>query len=98
MSALAQVLHDLGHAVRGSDIDKEVFTEFQLRDKGIDILSFDESNVEEGYTYIAGNAFKDDNVEIKKALDSNYTVNRYNELLDELLRQFTSIRDTDAHV
>lgn len=97
MSALAQVLHDLGHVVRGSDIDKEVFTEFQLRDKGIDILTFDESNVEEGYTYIAGNAFKDDHIEIKKAMESNFKVIRYHEFLAEFMSRFTSIAVTGAH-
>lgn len=97
MSALAQVLHDLGHAVRGSDIDKEVFTEFQLRDKGIEILSFDENNVEESYTYIAGNAFKNDHVEIKKAMDSNFKVIRYHEFLAEFMSGFTSIAVTGAH-
>lgn len=97
MSALAQVLHDLGHVVRGSDIDKEIFTEFQLRDKGIQILSFDENNVEEGYTYIAGNAFKDDHVEIQKALDSNFKVIRYHEFLAEFMSRFTSIAVTGAH-
>lgn len=97
MSALAQVLHDLGHVVRGSDIDKEVFTEFQLRDKGIQILSFDSDNIEEGYTYIAGNAFNDDHIEIQKAMDSNFKVIRYHEFLAEFMSGFTSIAVTGAH-
>ena len=67
MSALAQVLHDIGHTVQGSDITAEVFTEGPLRKKNIKILPFSEDNVVEGFTYIAGNAFKDDHPEIKKA-------------------------------
>ena len=97
MSALAQVLHDLGHEVRGSDIDKEVFTEFQLRDKGIEILPFDESNIVEDYTYIAGNAFKDDHVEIKKAMEMGYEVIRYHKYLADFMSGFTSIAVTGAH-
>lgn len=97
MSALAQVLHDLGHEVQGSDIESEVFTEHQLRDKGIKILPFNESNVVEGFTYIAGNAFKDDHMEIKKATDSGYPIIRYHIFLADFMSRYTSIAVTGAH-
>ncbi len=97
MSALAQVLHDLGHEVQGSDIESEVFTEHQLRDKGIKILPFDESNVVEGFTYIAGNAFKDDHMEIKKASASGFPVIRYHTFLADFMSQYTSIAVTGSH-
>lgn len=35
MSSLAQIMHDLGHEVQGSDIENYVFTEVALRNKGI---------------------------------------------------------------
>ncbi|WP_411842050.1 UDP-N-acetylmuramate--L-alanine ligase [Salinicoccus sp. HZC-1] len=97
MSALAQVLHDLGHEVQGSDIESEVFTEHQLRDKGIKILPFDENNVVEGFTYIAGNAFMNDHMEIKKALDAGYPVIRYHIFLADFMSRYTSIAVTGAH-
>ncbi|MBY8908860.1 UDP-N-acetylmuramate--L-alanine ligase [Salinicoccus roseus] len=97
MSALAQVLHDLGNEVQGSDIEKEVFTEHQLRDKGISILPFDEANIVEGYTYIAGNAFGDDHLEISAAREKGYPVIRYHEFLSQFMSQFTSIAVTGAH-
>lgn len=97
MSALAQVLHDLGNEVQGSDIEKEVFTEHQLRDKGISILPFDEANIVEGYTYIAGNAFGDDHLEISAARGKGYPVIRYHEFLSQFMSQFTSIAVTGAH-
>ncbi|WP_434120634.1 UDP-N-acetylmuramate--L-alanine ligase [Salinicoccus roseus] len=97
MSALAQVLHDLGNEVQGSDIEKEVFTEHQLRDKGISILPFDEANIVEGYTYIAGNAFGDDHLEISAARAKGYPVIRYHEFLSQFMSQFTSIAVTGAH-
>ncbi|MCC4721492.1 UDP-N-acetylmuramate--L-alanine ligase [Salinicoccus sp. RF5] len=97
MSALAQVLHDLGHEVQGADIEKEVFTEHQLRDKGISILPFDEANIVEGYTYIAGNAFGDDHLEISAAREKGYPVIRYHEFLSQFMSQFTSIAVTGAH-
>lgn len=97
MSALAQVLHDLGHEVRGSDIGSEVFTEHQLRDKGIKIMDFDENNVVDGFTYIAGNAFKDDHPEIKKALEAGYPVIRYHIFLADFMSRYTSIAVTGSH-
>lgn len=97
MSALAQVLHDLGHEVQGSDIESEVFTEHQLRDKGIKILPFDVENIVEGFTYIAGNAFKEDHPEIKKAMDSGYGITRYHKFLAEFMNHFISIGVTGAH-
>lgn len=97
MSALAQVLHDLGHEVQGADIEKEVFTEHQLRDKGIKILPFDASNIVGGFTYIAGNAFGDDHPEISAARERGYPVIRYHEFLSQFMNQFTSIAVTGAH-
>ncbi|MFB9859685.1 UDP-N-acetylmuramate--L-alanine ligase [Salinicoccus siamensis] len=97
MSALAQVLHDIGHQVQGSDIEKEVFTEYQLRDKGILILPFSADNIVEGVTYIAGNAFNDEHEEIKKARELGYPVIRYHKFLSEFMNHFTSIAVTGAH-
>lgn len=97
MSALAQVLFDLGHEVQGSDITSEVFTEYQLRKKGIKILPFDENNIVEGFTYIAGNAFKDDHVEIQKALEKGYNVVRYHKFLSEFMSNYISIAVTGSH-
>src|SRR5699024_4185083 len=94
MSALAQVLHDIGHTVQGSDITAEVFTEGPLRKKNIKILPFSEDNVVEGFTYIAGNAFKDDHPEIKKAREKGYEVIRYHILLADFMSKYISIAVT----
>ena len=97
MSALAQILHGLGHEVQGSDIESEVFTEFQLRDKNIKILPFDANNVKEGYIYIAGNAFNDEHMEIKRARDLGFEVIRYHEFLAKFMKDYVSIGVTGAH-
>ena len=47
MSSLAQIMHDLGHKVQGSDIKNYVFTEIALKNKGIEILPFDADNIKE---------------------------------------------------
>ena len=42
MSALAQILDDLGYEVQGSDKPDHFFTEAPLIERGIKILGFDE--------------------------------------------------------
>ncbi|MFC7061490.1 UDP-N-acetylmuramate--L-alanine ligase [Halobacillus seohaensis] len=97
MSALAQILHDSGEKVQGSDIDKYFFTQAVLEEKNIDILPFSEGNITEDLTIIAGNAFKDDHEEIVKAKELNLPYYRYHEFLGEWLKKYTSIAVTGAH-
>ncbi|MDY0405308.1 UDP-N-acetylmuramate--L-alanine ligase [Virgibacillus sp. 179-BFC.A HS] len=97
MSALAQILYDSGETVQGSDIEKRFFTQAALEEKHIPIYPFSADNIKEGYTVIAGNAFADDNVEIKRAKELGVTFYRYHEFLGEWLKQYTSIAVTGAH-
>ena len=48
MSALAQILHDSGEVVQGSDVDKYFFTQEELERKGIPIFPFSSENIKEG--------------------------------------------------
>ena len=57
MSALANILVDLGHDVSGVDYNKKYFTEANFR-KSIIIESFENYTLKEKYFYIIGNAFK----------------------------------------
>ena len=75
MASLATILFDLGYEVAGSDIDKYIFIEEDLRKRGIPIYSFDKNNIKDGYEVIIGNAFDDSNEEVKEAL-SNPNVKR----------------------
>ncbi|MBP1968922.1 UDP-N-acetylmuramate--alanine ligase [Virgibacillus natechei] len=97
MSALAQILHDSGETVLGSDIEKHFFTQDALEEKNIPILPFSETNIKDNYTVIAGNAFSEDNIEIKEAKRKGLTFYRYHEFLGEWLKQYTSIAVTGAH-
>lgn len=97
MSALAQVLSEMGYHVQGSDIEKYFFTEDALIEKNIKILSFDASNIHEGLTVIAGNAFKDDHLEIKKAIELGIPVIRYHHFLGDFMKNYTSIAVSGAH-
>ncbi|WP_249872034.1 UDP-N-acetylmuramate--L-alanine ligase [Oceanobacillus saliphilus] len=97
MSALAQILHDSGEKVQGSDVDKDFFTQEALEEKNIPIFPFSESNIKKEYTVIAGNAFSDDHIEVQEAKKQGCTFYRYHEFLGEWLKQFTSIAVTGAH-
>ncbi|MUK86807.1 UDP-N-acetylmuramate--L-alanine ligase [Ornithinibacillus sp. L9] len=97
MSALAQILHDSGETVQGSDVEKRFFTQEALEEKNIPILPFSENNIKDDLTIIAGNAFSDDHVEIKKAKEQGLRFYRYHEFLGEWLKQYTSIAVTGAH-
>lgn len=97
MSALAQILFDMGETVQGSDIEKEFFTEKALRDKGITILPFNQENIKEGMTIIAGNAFNDDHEEIVRAHELELPVTRYHDFLGNFMGQYTSVAVTGSH-
>ncbi|MFS0751135.1 UDP-N-acetylmuramate--L-alanine ligase [Oceanobacillus sp. 1P07AA] len=97
MSALAQILHDSGEKVQGSDFEKRFFTQEALEQKDITILPFSKENIKEDYTIIAGNAFSDDHIEIQKAKELGCKFYRYHEFLGEWLKQYTSIAVTGAH-
>jgi len=97
MSALAQILHDSGETVQGSDVEKRFFTQEALEMKNIPILPFSKDNIKQDYTVIAGNAFSDDHIEIKEAKEQGVTFYRYHDFLGEWLKQFTSIAVTGAH-
>lgn len=97
MSSLAQILHDAGNQVQGSDIDKHFFTEEPLKERGIPILPFDKGNIESGMTVIAGNAFSDEHEELVEARNKGIEIVRYHVFLGNLMNNFISIGITGSH-
>jgi len=97
MSALAQILHDMGYNVQGSDVGKYFFTQAALEDSKIKILPFQRENITQGMTVIAGNAFPDTHEEIDEALSQGIPVIRYHAFLGEIMNKFTSIAVTGSH-
>lgn len=97
MSSLALILHDKGCKVMGSDIDKYTFTQQGLEKAGIKILSFSPDNIKEGMTIVAGNAFGDDQEEIKRAREMGLKVLRYPETVEKIIEETTSIGVAGAH-
>ena len=98
MSALALMLHQMGHKVQGSDVDKYYFTQRGLEQAGIKILPFDAKNIKADYEIIAGNAFRpDNNVEIAYADANGIGYKRYHEFLGGFMRDFVSLGVAGAH-
>ncbi|MGT2895594.1 UDP-N-acetylmuramate--L-alanine ligase [Streptococcus entericus] len=98
MSALALMLHQMGHDVQGSDVDQYYFTQRDLELAGVKILPFSTDNIRPDVTLIAGNAFRpDNNIEVAYALEQGIPFQRYHEFLGELMTQFTSFGVAGAH-
>ncbi len=97
MSSLALVMHSLGYEVQGSDRETHLFTEDKLREEGITILPFDENNIHEGMFIIQGNAFHEDHVEVKRAIELGCKIYRYEEMVGKLTRMFETITVAGCH-
>ncbi len=88
----------MGYEVAGSDIDKYIFIEDELRKRGIPIYSFDKNNIKDGYDVIIGNAFDESNEEVKEALGNpNVKTHTYYDFLAHLLDQYVSIGIAGTH-
>lgn len=98
MAALACMLHDLGHEVSGSDLEKHFFTQTVLEERHIPIYRFDEKTIEDNTTVIIGNAFLEDFSEVQQAR-SNPTCKcyRYHEYVGELTKQYHTIAISGSH-
>ncbi|TGY67130.1 UDP-N-acetylmuramate--L-alanine ligase [Dubosiella muris] len=98
MAALAEILHDENKEVRGSDIEKYIFTQDGLEERGIEILPFDAANIQDGDTVIVGLSFDSRHPEVKAALDNpRVKTYYYNEYLGHLLERYTSICVAGTH-
>lgn len=97
MSALAQIMKNLGYEVQGSDVEKHFFTEEGLIKEGIKVLPFDENNIEEGMKIVRGASFNDDHVEVKKAIELGLRIYSYSEMVGGLTRKFKTIGIAGCH-
>ena len=98
MAALAGILKDEGFDVKGSDIDKYIFTQDELEKRGIPVTSFDPSNIHSGDTVIVGLSFDSSHPEVKEALaNPDVEVYWYNDYLGKLLERYESISIAGTH-
>lgn len=97
MSALAQILSDLGYEVSGSDKKEHYFTEQALIEKGIKIFEFDKNNIQEDMIIVQGNAFKDTHEEIIRANELGLKIYSYQEMVGKLTTMFKTITIAGCH-
>ena len=91
MASLAQILFDLGHGVKGADTNNYVFTEENLKEKGIEIEPLDKMNYEDSDVIIVGNSF------IGKYNFNDKKVINYQEALSFLNDKYYSIAVCGTH-
>lgn len=98
MASLATILFDLGYEVAGSDIEKYIFIEEELRRRDIPIYSFNKENIKDGYHVVIGNAFDETNEEVKAAKENpNVITHTYYDFLGELMEKYVSIGIAGTH-
>jgi UDP-N-acetylmuramate--alanine ligase len=97
MSGIAEVLHNMGFVVSGSDI-AEGDTINRLRGMGIKVyLGHRQDNVADAETLVYSSAVTPDNVEVKEALKRKIPVIPRAEMLAELMRVKFSVAVAGTH-
>ena len=98
MASLALVLNDLGFNVAGSDIKKYTFTQEPLKKAGIEVREFSPNNIKDsGQVIVKGNAFKDDNIEVKTCEKKELAWQSYPDTVEEIIKMHTSIGVSGTH-
>ena len=86
MSGIAEILHNLGYAVQGSDMSENANVQ-RLRQMGVDIeVGHAEDNLGNAEVVVISSAVKPDNVEVVAARGRMIPVVRRAEMLAELMR------------
>ncbi|MGA0392820.1 MAG: UDP-N-acetylmuramate--L-alanine ligase [Rhodospirillales bacterium] len=97
MSGIAEVLHNLGYSVQGSDIAEGANVR-RLREIGIPVLiGHAEENIKDAQVIVISSAVKNDNPEVAAARKKLLPVVRRAEMLAELMRLKWSIAVGGTH-
>ena len=97
MSGIAEVMHNLGYSVQGSDIAEGPTIE-RLRGRGMDIeIGHAPENVEGVAVVVTSTAVKRDNPEVAAALENRIPVVRRAEMLAELMRLKSTVAVAGTH-
>lgn len=95
LSALAKILSELGHIVRGVDVEEDFYT---LNHKHpIQIENFSNMNLKKSYYYIIGNAYTHHSV-TKYIQNMHYTYEYYPKFLDHFFsnKKWISVSGTSG--
>ncbi|MBS7669140.1 UDP-N-acetylmuramate--L-alanine ligase [Croceicoccus gelatinilyticus] len=97
MSGIAEVMHNLGYSVQGSDINESYVVE-GLRKKGIPVMIGQKGeNLEGVAVLVTSTAVKRDNPEVVYALENRIPVVRRAEMLAELMRLKRTVAVAGTH-
>ncbi|KQM18922.1 UDP-N-acetylmuramate--L-alanine ligase [Novosphingobium sp. Leaf2] len=97
MSGIAEVMHNLGYVVQGSDIAEGYVIE-GLRSRGIKVMiGHDAQNVEGAAVVVTSTAVKRENPEVAYALENRIPVVRRAEMLAELMRLKNTVAVAGTH-
>ena len=97
MSALAQIMKQLGYSIQGSDVEKYFFTEDGLHSLDIPVLPFDRDNIQEGMKIVRGASFHEEHPEVARAMELNLNIYSYSDMVGSLTRKFKSICVAGCH-
>src|SRR6195952_5777182 len=97
MSGIAEVMHNLGYKVQGSDIAEGYVIE-GLRARGIAVMiGHDAANVGDAAVVVTSTAIKRGNPEVERALETRVPVVRRAEMLAELMRLKSTVAVAGTH-
>jgi len=97
MSGIAEVMHNLGYKVQGSDV-AEGYVIQGLRDKGIAVhIGHSADNLGDTAVVVTSTAIKRDNPEVDAALERRIPVVRRAEMLAELMRLKSTVAVAGTH-
>ncbi|NIJ33840.1 UDP-N-acetylmuramate--L-alanine ligase [Sphingomonas oligoaromativorans] len=97
MSGIAEVMHNLGYSVQGSDVAEGYVVE-GLRKRGIKVMiGHDAANLGDAAVVVTSTAIKRGNPEVEKALEERIPVVRRAEMLAELMRLKSTVAVAGTH-
>ena len=97
MSGIAEVMHNLGYKVQGSDVAEGYVIE-GLRKKGIDVMiGHKAENLGDAAVVVTSTAIKKGNPEVDLALEKRVPVIRRAEMLAELMRLKSTVAIAGTH-
>ena len=97
MSGIAEVMHNMGYSVQGSDVSESYVIE-GLRKRGIKVMiGHDADNVTDAAVLVTSTAIRRTNVEVAYALDNRIPVVRRAEMLAELMRLKSTVAIAGTH-
>ena len=97
MSGIAEVMHQLGYSVQGSDIKESPVIE-TLRAKGIDVMIGQKAeNLGDAAVVVCSTAISRGNPEVEAAIEKRLPLVKRSEMLAELMRMQATVAVAGTH-